>query len=79
MFGGAAGSLFFLLYRRSPELRRLFGFREKIRFVDVYGLWERQWNQKEPTGGEAGKSVSEAAASNAGITASVSCPGFPLR
>ncbi|MEW5869085.1 MAG: DUF6094 domain-containing protein [Chloroflexota bacterium] len=57
LFGGAAGSLFFLLYRRSPELRRLFGFREKMRFVDVYGLWERQWNQKEPLAGESGKST----------------------
>ncbi len=57
LFGGQAGSLFFLLYRRSPELRRLFGFREKTRFVDVYGLWERQWNQKEPLSGETGKST----------------------
>jgi len=57
LFGGTAGSLFFLLYRRSPELRRLFGFREKTRFVDTYGLWEREWNQTEPLAGETGKST----------------------
>ena len=57
LFGGTAGSLYFLLYRRSPELRRLFGFREKVRFVDVYGLWEREWNQKEPLTVGTGKST----------------------
>lgn len=57
LFGGAAGSLFFLLYRRVPEIRKLFAFKEKIRWVNFYGLWERSWNQKEPFAGERGQST----------------------
>lgn len=38
LFGGTAGSLFYLLYRRVPELRRLFEFSEKVRWVDHFGV-----------------------------------------
>jgi hypothetical protein len=48
LFGGTAGSLFFLLYRRVPELRRLYEFKEKNRFIDHYGVWERTWDQGKP-------------------------------
>jgi hypothetical protein len=48
LFGGTAGSLFFLLYRRVPELRKLYEFSEKNRFIDHYGVWERTWDQGKP-------------------------------
>jgi hypothetical protein len=48
LFGGTAGSLFYLLYRRVPELRRLYEFSEKNRFIDNYGVWERTWDQGKP-------------------------------
>lgn len=57
LFGGAAGSLFYLLYRRVPELRRLYAFDERNRWVDHYGLWEREWDQDEPIAAEAGAST----------------------
>ena len=58
LFGGTAGSLFYLLYRRSPDLRRLYEFVEKNRFVDHYGVWERTWDQGKPYyEGEAGAST----------------------
>jgi|GEM_PF-1066086 len=56
LFGGVAGSLFYLLYRRIPELRRLYGFDEKPRWIDHYGLWEKQWDQ-EPQMGNYGAST----------------------
>jgi hypothetical protein len=46
LFGGVSGSLFYLLYRRLPELRRLYAFDEKTRWIDHYGLWEKQWDQE---------------------------------
>ncbi len=57
LFGGTAGSLFYLLYHRSPALRRLYEFRDWTRWVDHYGLWEREWNQREPLAGERGAST----------------------
>jgi hypothetical protein len=58
LFGGTAGSLFYLLYRRVPELRRLYEFNEKNRFIDHYGVWERTWDQGKPYyEGEAGAST----------------------
>jgi hypothetical protein len=58
LFGGTAGSLFYLLYRRVPELRRLYEFSEKNRFVDHYGVWEREWDQGQPYyEGEVGAST----------------------
>ncbi len=56
LFGGVAGSLFYLLYRRLPELRRLYAFDEKTRWIDHYGLWEKQWDQ-EPQMGDYGAST----------------------
>jgi len=58
LFGGTAGSLFYLLYRRVPDLRRLYEFNEKNRFIDHYGVWERTWDQGKPYyEGEAGAST----------------------
>ena len=58
LFGGTAGSLFYLLYRRVPELRQLYEFSEKNRFIDHYGVWERDWDQGKPYyEGETGAST----------------------
>lgn len=58
LFGGTAGSLFYLLFRRVPELRRLYAFSEKNRFIDHYGVWERVWDQAKPFyEGEVGAST----------------------
>lgn len=48
LFGGTAGSLFYLLYRRIPELRRLYAYDDFTRWVDHFGLWENEWSQGEP-------------------------------
>ncbi|MCB9136627.1 MAG: DEAD/DEAH box helicase, partial [Anaerolineales bacterium] len=48
IFGGTAGSLFYLLYRRSREIRRLYAFDDLRRWVDHYGRWERSWKQEKP-------------------------------
>jgi len=57
LFGGAASSLFYLLYRRVPELRRLYAFSDVVRWVDHYGLWERTWDQSKPDEGDWGAST----------------------
>jgi hypothetical protein len=57
LFGGVASSLFYLLYRRVPELRRLYAFSDVTRWVDHYGLWERSWDQSKPTEGDYGAST----------------------
>lgn len=55
LFGGTASSLFYLLYRRSPEVRALYGFKEASRWVDHYGLWKFRWTEK-PNGTARGAS-----------------------
>ncbi len=57
LFGGTASSLFYLLYRRVPEIRRLYAFSDVTRWVDHYGLWERQWDQNKPSEGDYGAST----------------------
>jgi hypothetical protein len=57
LFGGTASSLFYLLYRRVPEIRRLYAFSDVTRWVDHYGLWERQWDQSKPSEGDYGAST----------------------
>ena len=57
LFGGTASSLFYLLYRRVPELRRLYAFSDVTRWVDHYGLWERTWDQSKPAEGDYGAST----------------------
>lgn len=57
LFGGTASSLFYLLYRRAPEIRRLYAFSDVTRWVDHYGLWERQWDQSKPSEGDYGAST----------------------
>jgi hypothetical protein len=56
IFGGAAGSLFYLLYRRNAEVRRLYRYKDKTRWVDHYGLWKMTWSQSEPL--SAGRGLS---------------------
>jgi hypothetical protein len=57
LFGGTASSLFYLLFRRVPEIRRLYAFSDVTRWVDHYGLWERQWDQSKPIDGDYGAST----------------------
>jgi len=57
LFGGTASSLFYLLYRRVHEIRRLYAFSDVTRWVDHYGLWERQWDQNKPSEGDYGAST----------------------
>ena len=38
---GMASSIFYLLYRSNPDFRRMYGFTEVQKFVDMYGLQER--------------------------------------
>jgi hypothetical protein len=57
LFGGTSSSLFYLLYRRVPEIRRLYAFSDVTRWVDHYGLWERQWDQSKPSEGGYGAST----------------------
>lgn len=54
LFGGTAGSLFYLLYRRVPEIRQHYDFRDKKRWIDHYGLWQEEY---ETSPGEHGKST----------------------
>ena len=49
LFGGTASSLFYLLYRRNPEVRQLYGYKDVTRWVDHYGLWKFRWSE-EPNG-----------------------------
>jgi len=55
LFGGTASSLFYLLYRRSPEVRQLYGYKDASRWIDHYGLWKYRWTEK-PNGSERGAS-----------------------
>src|SRR5262249_22324443 len=40
IFGGKASSLFYLLYRLSPQFREAFGWKSVERFVDLFGVHE---------------------------------------
>jgi hypothetical protein len=58
LFGGAAGSLFHLLYRRNHEVRQLYGYGDLHRWIDHFGLWKKTWSQDKPfTVGERGVST----------------------
>ncbi len=54
LFGGTAGSLFYLLYRRVPEIRQHYDFHDKKRWIDHYGLWQEEY---ETSPGKYGKST----------------------
>ncbi len=41
--GGNSSSLFWLLYRLAPEVRREFGFNDELRWTEKYGLLKRQY------------------------------------
>jgi hypothetical protein len=48
LFGGTASSLFYILYRRSRQIRDLYRFRDgHDRWVDHYGIWERKWQERD--------------------------------
>jgi hypothetical protein len=55
LFGGTASSLFYLLYRRSPEVRQLYGYKDASRWIDHYGLRKYRWTEK-PNGTDRGAS-----------------------
>ncbi len=58
LFGGTAGSSSTCSTGRVPELRQLYEFTEKNRFIDHYGVWEREWAQAKPYyEGETGAST----------------------
>lgn len=46
LFGGSASSLFYLLFRRNPDVRQLYGYKDVDRWVDHYGLWKYRWTEK---------------------------------
>lgn len=56
IFGGNASSLFYLLYRRNPDVRKLYGYKEVNRWIDHYGLWKREWNERNGGKHDRGKS-----------------------
>lgn len=48
LFGGYASTLFHLLWRFSPEIRKEFKIGEEARFVEMYGLLERVYKEGDP-------------------------------
>jgi hypothetical protein len=46
LFGGTASSIFYLLYRRVPEVRGLYGYREVGRWIQHYGAVKTTWTEK---------------------------------
>jgi hypothetical protein len=48
LFSGNASSIFYLLFRRNPEVRKLYAYTDQTRWIDHFGLWERRWPEKEP-------------------------------
>jgi len=48
LFGGYASTLFHLLWRFSPEIRKDFKVNEEARFVEQYGLLERVYKEGDP-------------------------------
>ena len=58
LFGGTASSIFYLLYRRVPEVRRLYGYREVGRWIQHYGAVKTTWTEKiEERAGSRGLST----------------------
>ncbi len=57
LFGGVSSSLFYLLYRRSPEVRQLYGYKDVARWVDHFGLWKYRWRES-PEGESAERGLS---------------------
>ena len=56
-FNSRQCGLFYLLYRRVPELRRPYAFSDVTRWVDLYGLWGRSRDQTKPAEGDYGAST----------------------
>jgi len=55
LFGGAASSLFYILYRRSRGIRTTYDFKDGHNlWVDHYGIWERKWTERENDKGPRG-------------------------
>jgi len=48
LFGGNSSSIFYLLFRRNREVRKLYSYTDKTRWIDHFGLWEHRWSEKEP-------------------------------
>jgi hypothetical protein len=51
IFGGNASSIFWLLYRRNPEVRKRYAYTDRNLWIDHYGLWERTWKERTPRSG----------------------------
>lgn len=46
-FGGKSKSIFYLLYRTCPRVRREFGFHDSKRWIERYGVWEQKIKFRE--------------------------------
>ena len=47
MFGGVSSSLFSLYFRRNPEVRRHYKYKDSSTWVDHFGNWKYRWSEKE--------------------------------
>jgi len=55
LFGGYSSTLFYLMWRFSPAVRREFGYREESRWISRYGVVERITKKCPDTYGEDGR------------------------
>jgi hypothetical protein len=55
LFGGYSSTLFYLLWRFSPAVRREFGYREESRWISRYGVVERITRKCPDAYGEDGR------------------------
>lgn len=53
-YGGRASSIFYLLYRISPDFRAVYKYNEVARFVDAYGLYETSYATETRGSGKYG-------------------------
>jgi hypothetical protein len=53
--GGYSSTLFYLLWRFSPEVRREFGYRDEAKWISRYGIVERVTKKHPDTYGEDGR------------------------
>ena len=55
LFGGYSSTLFYLLWRFSPAVRREFGYREEPKWISRYGIVERVMKKHPDAYGEDGR------------------------
>jgi len=56
LFGGVASSLFYLLFRRSGDVRQHYDFKDVNTWIDHFGLWKYRFNDNGNLKVERGKS-----------------------